>query len=832
MVHDLRYALRMLRLHPGFALVAILSLAIGTGANAAIFQLLDAVRLRSLPVRAPEELVELRIDDMTHARGNWMRDRALTNPLWERIRTEREAYSGLLAWADEPLEVSPNGQSRRIAGLWVSGHFFRVLGVPAQLGRVFTSADDHRGCGLGAGVVVSDGFWRRELGGDLSIVGRQLSFGRHRVEVIGVAARRFSGLEVGKTFDVAMPICAEPAWHGENSRLDSGTVWWLTVMARRKPGVSIEQAAAEMQARSAAIFEASLRPGYPQESVAPFLAMKLVTVPALNGLSHVREEYSRPLVFLFAITAFVLLIACTNIAHLMLGRTRARQKEMAVRLAVGASRTRLARQLLTESLALALAGVAIGLVLARVLARVLPSFPATDSGRIFLDLSFDGRTFVFAAALLIVTCLVFASVPALKLMRIDAGASLTSVSRGGTMDRDKVGARRALLASQIALALTLLVGTLLFVRSLRSLRTIDPGFERHGLVVATLSESDPKLSPERAVSVHRALLEEIRATRPVDAAAEVMVVPLTGGNWNNRAWVDGSDAAHARVVMRNMVGTEYFSTLKTPLVDGREFDEHDLLPSSRTVAVVNEAFTRDFGLGAGAIGQRFWVEGTPFEPRTAYEIVGIVKNTKYADLREDVQPAMFLPLSSLALQRLESGGGSVVIRSSAPSEVVMSSIRTKLAASAPEVRYSFRVLDTIVAESLLKERLMATLGGVFGLLAVILTALGLYGVTTYGVAQRTREIGIRMAMGAEPQGIVFLILRETGIVLALGLGAGMLLTLAGARAAAALLFGVDPHDPLSLFIAGCAVALVAAAASYLPARRAANVDPIIALHQD
>jgi putative ABC transport system permease protein len=831
-VHDLRYALRMLRLHPGFALVVILSLALGTGANTAIFQLLDAIRLRSLPVVAPEELVQLRVDDMTHARGNWMRDEALTNPLWERIRGERQAFSGLFAWADELLEVSQNGQSRKIAALWVSGDFFRVLGVRAQLGRLFTSADDYRGCGLRAGVVISDGFWRREFGGDPSIVGRQVSLGADRADVVGVAAQQFSGLEVGKTFDIAMPLCAEPAWHGENTRLDSGTFWWLTVMARRKPGVSLEQAAALMQTRSAAIFEASLPAGYPPESVKPFLAMRLATVPAVNGLSHVRAQYSKPLVLLLAITAFVLLIACTNIAHLMLARSSARQREMAVRLAVGASHMRLVRQLMTECLVLAIGGLAIGLALARMLARVLVSFLTTDSRSVFLDLSFDARTFAFAAGLLIVTCVVFASVPARRLMRAGDGMSLTSVGRGVTGDRERSGARRALLASQIALSLTLLVGTLLFVRSLRGLNTIDAGFERRGLVVATAGESDLTLSPARAVAFHQELLARIRAAARVDAAAEVMIVPLTGGDWNNRIWMDGSDAAHSRVVMRNMVGTEYFTTVKTPLIAGREFNDHDLTSSSRPVAVVNEAFVAEFGLGSRALGRRLWVEETPFEPQIGYEIVGIVKNTKYGDLREELRPIVYLPLSTAALQRLKSAGGAFIIRSHAPTEVLMSSVRKALAAAGPQVRYSFRILDAVVGESLLKERLMATLGGTFGVLAIILTALGLYGVTSYTVAQRRQEIGVRIAMGAEPQRIVCLILHETGLVLALGLCAGMLTTLAVGRAAAALLFGVQPYDPASLLIAGCSLAIVAAVASYVPARRAANLDPVAALRQD
>jgi len=716
--------------------------------------------------------------------------------------------------------------------LWVSGDFFNVLGVQAQRGRVFTSADDHRDCGLRAGVVLSDGFWRREFGGDESIVGKQISFGDHRAEVIGVAARQFSGLEVGTTFDMAIPLCAEPVWHGANTRLDSGTVWWLSVMGRRKPAVSIEQAAALMQVRSAAIFKAALPAAYPPESVKPFLAMKLVVIPAPTGLSHVRDQYSGLLVVLLAITGLVLLIACTNIAHLMLAHSSVRRREMAVRMAVGASRLRLARQLASESLALGIGGVGAGLLLARLVDRVLPRFLTAESGRVFLDMSFDVRTFAFAAALAIGTCVVFASAPIFRLMKADAATAVISGGRGVTSDRERSGARRALLASQIALSFALLVGTLLFAQSLRGLDRVDAGFDRHGMVVATLNDSDSNRSAADAVVFRRNLLAQVRATTSVEAAAEVMIVPLTDGNWNNRIWMDGSDPAHSSVVMRNMVGTEYFRTLRTPLVAGREFTDYDLTASSPAVAVVDEAFVAALGLGSHALGRRFWVEQTPFEPKAAYEIVGVAKNTKYRDLRGAFAPTMFLPLSEGALVRLKSAGGDFIVRSSGSTDNLLSAMRHTLAAASPQTRYTFRVFDTVVEESLLKERLMATLAGPFGALALLLTAVGLYGVTSYTVTQRTHEIGIRIAIGAEPHGVVLMILRETAVVLGLGLCAGTLLTLAAGRSAAALLFGVKPYDPATLLIVGFSLALVAAAASYIPARHAGHLNPLIALRHD
>jgi predicted permease len=830
---DIRHALRFLRLSPGFALVAVVSLGLGAGANTAIFQLLDAIRLRTLPVKAPEELVELRIDDMTHARGNWLRDAALTNPLWEQIRARqhmrRQALSGVFAWASESFEMSRSGELREAPGLWVSGDFFRVLGVAPALGRLLTSTDDRRGCGLAPGAVISDGFWQRELGGDPAVVGRKILIGKNRVEVIGVTPPEFSGLEVGRRFDVALPICSEEAWHPGEGRLDSGTTWWLTVMGRLKPGVSMGRAEALFRANSAGIFEATLPTGYPKESVKPYLGMKLITIPAGNGISRMRERYAKPLALLLAIAGLTLLIACANLASLMLARASARRREMAVRLAMGASRVRLARQLVTECLLLALSGAGIGLLLARALSRFLLSFLVTGDDPTFVALHQDFRTFGFAAALAILTCLVFAAAPALRAARTDVGEALKSGSRSVTSGRERLSLSRTLVASQIAVSLVLVMGTLLFAGSLRNLKTLDPGFQQHGILIADLSLSGLPLFPGQALSLRRQVFTRVRAIPAVEAAAEVTIVPLSGANWNNRVWMDGSDSGHARVSLRSMIGAQYFQALKTPLAAGREFNEHDLEPGSKA-AVVNEEFARELvgesRGGRNAVGRRFWIEATPYEPQTAFEIVGVARNTKYRDLREEFQPVVFTPLSQAALTRPHC---RLLIRSSARLNGVISQMRSTLAGISPDIRYSFHVFDTSVQDSLLRERLMATLSGLFGVLALTLTAAGLYGVISYMVARRTNEIGIRVALGAGRGAVIALILRETAVVLAAGLGTGTLLTLAAGRAASTLLFDLKWYDPLALTAACVSLAFVAAVASYLPAWRAASVNPAIAL---
>jgi predicted permease len=372
------------------------------------------------------------------------------------------------------------------------------------------------------------------------------------------------------------------------------------------------------------------------------------------------------------------------------------------------------------------------------------------------------------------------------------------------------------------------MGTLLFVRSLRKLETVDPGFQTRGMLVMDVNFSGLSLPPGRAVSFQREILDRVRSIPGVEAAAQITILPLTGANWNNRFWMDGSDLAHARVALRSMIGTEYFRTFRTTLVGGREFDERDLTSVAKA-AIVNEEFAREVMGGVNAVGKRIWVEPTPYVPQTALEIVGVVKNTKYRDLREEFQPVVFVPMSQAALERAAS---SIMIRSKIHRDALVRSLRTVLAGISPDLRYSFRGFDTWVEDSLLRERLMATLSALFGGLAAALTAVGLYGVISYTVAQRTNEIGIRIALGADHGTVIALILRETAVVLAAGLGAGTLLTLAVGRATATLLFGLEPYDPLTLSIAAISLAVLAGGASYLPAWRAASVNPVIALRQD
>lgn len=822
LLYDLRYAVRLLRLNPAFTIIVIASLALGTGANTAIFQLLDSIRLRTLPVRAPQQLVEFRIDDMTHARGSWERDAALTNPLWEQIHKQSGPFTGMFAWAtDDDVDLATSGPSQPATLLWVSGDLFPVLGVQPAAGHLFTPRDDQRGCALSPGVVLSYAFWQREFGGDRNVMGKQVWLGRHHIQVTGITPASFFGLEVGRSFDIALPICSASAWYGNNDRLDSGTTWWLSVMARLHPGVPLASAAAVMRAQSPGIFHATLPAGYPPDSVKPYLAMKLETIPAGHGLSHLRDEYARPLMLLLAIAGLVLLVACVNLANLMLVRSTARQREMAVRLALGAPRSRLARELFLEGLLISAAGAAAGLALAQALCRFLAAFLTDASDAAFLDLALDIRMFAFTGVVAVLTCLTLSVIPAIQAAHTDCADALKTGGRTASAGRSQMSLRRLLVISQIAVSLLLLIASLLFVRSLRNLVGVDPGFEPHGLTIADINFSALKLSPAHLVNLKRTILNAMRAIPSVEAAAEATVVPLTGGNWDNRAWRLGSDLGHATDSLRTMIGADYFRVMKTPLLSGRELNEHDI-ESSAKVALVNEQFARAVTGDTNAVGKRFWVEPTPYEPQTSYEIIGVVKNTKYSNLRDPFRPIMYMPL----WQRVqESSRDRILLRSASNFETTRAAVAAAVKQIAPESRYALRLLDTWIADSLIRERLMSAISGIFAALAVLLSAVGIYGVISYSIASRTRELGIRLALGAERRSVLRLFLQETLGLVSVGLILGTLLTVFAARAATTLMYGVSSYDLPMYLLAAASFAVVALAASAIPAWRASRVDP-------
>ena len=575
LLQDVRYGLRQLRRNPGFAAVALLSLALGIGANTAIFQLLDAVRLRMLPVESPQQLAEVHLTNRHGRLGSFFNWHAmLTYAIWEQLRANHEPFSGVVAWAPDDLNLAPRGEVHLVHGIWVSGDFFNVLGVQPLLGRMFTDADDQRGCGAGAGAVVSYSFWQRELGGEASAIGRKLTVDYHPVEVLGVTPASFFGLEVGHSFDVALPICSQPVLGGEDNYLDTKFDWWLTVMGRLRPGWTLEKATAYLGSISPGIFEATLPPGYDADHVKKYLAFKLAAYPAGSGISSLRENASSPLGLLLAITGLVLLIACANLANLMLARASAREREIAVRLALGAIRRRLIGQMLAESLLLAVGGAGAGLLLARALARSLTAFLSTQGDEVFLNLSPDWRVFAFTATVATLATILFGLIPALRATRVAPGEAMKAGGRGLTADRQRFGLRRFLVVSQVAFSLVLLVGALLFIRSLRNLLTVDLGFWRTGILITNVDLTQLNLGT-RHLSFKRELLERIRSTPGVDSAADAAIVPISGSSSNRTVWMDGSDQSQAKSPWFDWVSPGFFKTMGTPLLTGRDFNDRD-----------------------------------------------------------------------------------------------------------------------------------------------------------------------------------------------------------------------------------------------------------------
>src|SRR5215475_7038006 len=748
-LQDLRYAGRTLRRSPGFTAVAILSLALGIGANAAIFQLLNAVRLRSLPVANPRELAEVRVAGGNGGFGVQTGvNSKLTYALWERIRQRQEAFSGIFAWGNADFNVGQGAETRRVRGLWVSGDLFPVLGVTPARGRLFTPADNQRGCGS-AGAVISYEFWRSYFGGEDSAVGKTLMVLGRPLTVIGVTPPEFFGLEVGKGFDVALPICTRA---GALDRLD---FFWLVVMGRLKPNWTLTQASAHLNAISPGVFEATAPPGYSASTSERYRNFRLTALPAGRGVSQLRTSYGTSLWFLLGITGLVLLIACANLANLMLARANVREREIAVRVALGASRWRVIRQTLSESLLLAGSGAAFGAGLAQLMSRVLITFLNTEGNILQLDLSSDWRVLTFTASVAVFTCIVFGIVPALRASQIEPVAAMRSGGRGLT-NRERFSFRRFFVIGQIAISLALLVGALLFVRSFRNLVTLDAGFRQNGILFIYAGFDRLRLPRERIASFQANLLEQIRSVPQVESAATTTVTPLDGSSWSQGVRIPGSQGEQEGSSKFTYVSPEYFKTLEIAVLAGRDFNDFDTA-TSRRVALVNETFARRFFANRKPVGALMRSVAEPNFPETLYEVIGVVKDVKYANLREAIPPITYVP----AAQHPNPGSfAGIVIRSSAQLTEVINEVRRKISEVSPDITVDFKIFEMQIRDGLIRERLMACLAGFFGVLAAVLAMIGLYGVISYMVLRRRNEIGIRMALGACRTDICYLFLGE------------------------------------------------------------------------
>jgi len=823
---DLAYGFRQLKSSPGFTAIAILSLALGIGANTAIFQLVNSIRLKSLPVKNPHELALIDFEDNSTRPGNWFSDEAVaTSAEWDQIRAQQQAFSGILAWNSRRFNLANGGEPRYAEGLYVSGDFFRLLGVKAILGRTITAQNDTKTCNAGA--VISYPFWQREFGGDSAALGRPVSLDGYSLPVIGVTPESFFGLEVGSQFDVAVPLCADTLMDPDHiGRAGMPAGYWLSIMGRLKPGWTIKRTTAYLHTISPGIMQATLPPTYPPGIAKGYLANRLTAHEGSTGLSNLRTQYERSLWLLMAITGLVLLIACANLANLLLARATVREPEIAVRLALGASRGRLIRQLLAESLLLAIAGTVAGITLAIVLSQSLIAFISPAGNPVFVDTRPDGEVLLYSVAMAMLTCILFGLAPALRSSHLSPAAAMRAGGRSVTASRGHFGLRRILVTTQVALSLVLLFGALLFVRSFRNLLTTDPGFQAEGLLAVSVDFTKANYPVERRADFNRDLADRFSSLPGAVGVSLVAFTPLGGSTWNNMVGADNAVAeGMGNLVDFNVVSPGYFRTMETRFIAGRDFNDRDLLMSPK-VAIVNQAFARRLFGNANPLGHTFHYAADAGQVAPSYQIVGLVANTKLRQLREDFGPIAFFDTD----QNEKPGTTSTfVIRMSGSPARLMNGARTAIASVNPSIGIEFKPLSAQLKESLLRESLMATLSGGFGFLAASLAALGLYGVMAYMVAKRANEIGVRIALGADRAGVIRLILREAVLLLAAGMIAGTVFALWAGKEAATLLFGLQPRDISTLAGAMLLLAIIGLLAGYFPARRAGALDPAAAL---
>jgi putative ABC transport system permease protein len=823
---DTRYGLRILGRTPLVSCVAVLSLALGIGANTAIFSLIDTVMLRMLPVQKPEELMQVRIRDPRSP--NDEPESTFTNPLWEELRNRQDFFSGIFAWNLTQFDLSQGGAVHDVNGMFASGEYFSTLGIRPAAGRMITAADDKRGC---PGVaVLSYGFWQDHFGGAQSAVGSTLSLDNHIFNVIGVSAPGFFGLEVGNKFDVAIPVCAAEIFDGPKSRMDRRSWWWLSVAGRSKSGVSPEQLQARLGVVSPLVFAAALPQDWEVKDQQDFLKRSFQTIPAATGTSYLRRQFTQPLHILMGVVGLVLLIACANIASLMLARASARHKEIAVRKALGASRARLIRQLLTECVLLSTAGALLGVLFARWGSSLLVRYISTGDNKVFLDLSFDWRILSFTAGAAVFTGILFGALPAFRSTRV----SLTSAMKGSQAVDAESRARfrpgKWMVASQVALSLVLLVASGLFLRSLVKLVTMDVGFDRNNVLIVRANLHNAKVPAEQQPAMFDEIESRLRTLPGVVSASRSVMTPVSNYVWNSDLEVDTPSAptGDAALAFFNFISPGYLGTVRTPLLAGRNFNEGDTKTAPR-VAVVNETLARKFFSNGDALGKYFRVHADPGKPEPPIQIVGLAKDAKYESLREEGHATAYFPIAQVTEPVEEQ---VFELRTAMRPSVLVPAVQESVASVSKAVPLDFGTLAEQVNDSLVQERLLATLSTFFGALALLLAMIGLYGALSYLVAQRQREFGIRIALGAPRDSILRLVMRDVIIVLAGGLAAGACLALATVGVLQKMLFGLAPHDTFTFIAAIGVLSAVAMVAGYMPARRAMRVDPMVALRYE
>ena len=820
-LHDIRYGMRMLRKNPVFATIAILTLGLGIGANTAIFTLINAVMLRSLPVKNPDQLV---LFSRSNIEGkDWL---SFPYPFYREVRDQNTVFAGLICQSGMSPSLSVNGSSERVSGELVSGNFFEVLRIKPYIGRLFTAEDD-RVSGGHPVVVLSHGFWKRRFGSDPSVVGTTIRLNTTPMTVIGVSAPGFESLNLGASPDIRAPITMLSEMVPGSTPLESRGDWWLRIAGRLKPGVSMEQARAATHPMLITYMETNNAGRTLSEyDRRKFASERFLLLPGGKGMGGLANSLSSSLFVLMGVVGVVLLIACVNIANLLLARTAERQREIAVRLALGAARGRLTRQLLTESFLLAIIGGLLGVAAAYWGAKVLVTLLAPSQTTLALDITPDFRVLGFALLISLSATLLVGLAPSMQAL----GRNLLPELKGdaSSLAGLRLSGRKLLVTAQVSLSLTLLVGAGLFLRSLRNLRNMDTGFDREHVLHLTI---DPTLVGYKTEQLNGFYLEvgtRVSNLPGVRSASFANIGLLSGSIWGSGIKIDGRKSREGSDPGpdRNIVGPGYFTTLQIPILLGRDFGAQDS-KGAPNVAIVNEQFAKFYFGNRNPLGAHIGPEG---DQGDEYTIIGVTKDARYAHLREQTPRFWYIPYEQFPRR---FGALNLYVRTVGDPAKMVGAIRREIQAIDGAVPvFNIRTLDSQIEQDLTNDRFVATLSSFFSVLAAMLAALGLYGVLAYSVAGRTREIGVRMALGAERANILWLVLREAILLVVAGVAVAIPAAFGLTRLMGSMLYGIHGVDRVALLGATLLMGGVALLAGYLPARRATKVDPMVALRYE
>ena len=827
LLQEIRYSLRSLRKTPVFTTVAILSLALGVGANTAIFTLMDQVLLRMLPIHNPAEIVML--DAPGPSQGSTRNDNAFSYPMYTDLKNSNSVFTGMLARFATECSLSSGNQTERVQAELVSGNFFEVLGVRTALGRRFTP-DDDKTPNAHPLVILTDGYWARRFGRDKSVLNRTVLVNAHPMTVIGVTAPGFYGIEIGSATDILVPMMMKaqitPNWDDMNNRRS----FWLNIFARLRPDVSATQAEAAMNVSYRQFLESEVKDLKGNARFKKrFVEKHLNLLPGLRGRSQLRKRFSTPLIVLMCMVGMVLLIACANVANLLIARAAARQKEVAIRLALGATRYQIVRQFLVESTLLSLAGGTAGLLFASWTSEALVRLLPFEGAAATLSTNPDLRVLAFTLALSVITGLLFGLAPALQSTRPNLAPTLKDESGNSSAAGGQVRFRKGLVVAQVALSLLLLIGGGLFAKSLYNLKSLNPGFRTDHIMTFTIDPSLNAYKLPEILALFENLQKRIGATPEVRSVSTAYVSLMTGDSNRSTVKVEGYQSKEDEDMNpdTNGIGTDFFTTMGIPLVAGRDFTERDG-PSAPKVAIVNETMAHYFFGNANPIGRRFKFGGGE-EGKLNIEIVGLAKDGKFVEYKEKNRRLIYLPY-----RQADNLDRMTFYVQTARDPNAMAAVLQKIIHQADPNLPVFQVknMQAQVDESLFVERIIALLSAFFGLLATLLAAIGLYGVMAYAVTHRTREIGIRMALGAERRNVLWLVMREVTLMAGIGIAIGLPCAYLLGRLVESQLFGLSAKDPGILAIATASLAFVALLSGYLPAERATRVDPMVALRYE